>query len=510
MGMLQSLQAGASRLVEAFKRPKPKDRGNQGVALFDAILARGTAEYTRQWSANRVNLVQNYRHWVYVAVNTIASTCSEATFQVAKKSKIVPESDPDKRYRKMLSHRALWAKTLTNMRQGDEYEPVPNHPIVELYDNPNSPDVSSSLTYRLFMFLELSGIAYEWMVPDSFQMPRESWIIPSHWVWKMYRQGKWWYDVRPLDTAVTMFTLPEEQIIEYCNPSPITVFDGYSTQTAIAEWIDTSHSLDVARLQGFRNGVTPTLALESAKECVMDIPTMDRIQQDFIARFAGVRNTGRPMVLSPGTTVKELMGISSKEMGFVDSAPQMRDWVLGGYGVPYSAAGQMGGATYENYDESMEAYNSRINRKLRYVARVRTEKIIQPNWGKEYVFLFDNVQHNSPRQTAEMVKTLDWTLTPDEKRGCYGFPPLEDGTGDKIYVPAGLMPLDRIDEATDFALTQPEITTDDEGLPDEKPSRNSQAEAEEEKPANRRSAAAERFKLPKAVKPVAYCGNGRQ
>jgi phage portal protein BeeE len=58
-----------------------------------------------------------------------------------------------------------------------------------------------------------------------------------------------------------------------------------------------------------------------------------RIEQKFLARYAGESRSNRPLFLPPGVQVKPLV-IKPNEMMFGDTSREMRDNILAAFGVP--------------------------------------------------------------------------------------------------------------------------------------------------------------------------------
>src|SRR5262249_30563796 len=168
-----------------------------------------------------------------------------------------------------------------------------------------------SYTYEKWMFAELCGVSYEWLVPNDYGVPAERWGIPSHWVWprtgggrvpdggardRMRRPGAptyeyddtgggaaarsraayvpydnpyadrliQYYEVRPWGGmgSAGLLRIPPNEIVMTKWPSPVNKIDGYSRLAATAQWIDSEESISKSRWSQFQNQARPEFWVE--------------------------------------------------------------------------------------------------------------------------------------------------------------------------------------------------------------------------------------------------------
>lgn len=81
----------------------------------------------------------------------------------------------------------------------------------------------------------------------------------------------------------------------------------------------------------------------------------DRLKSELNERFSGAENAGRPLLLEGGLDWKP-MGLSPKEMDFVEAKNTAAREVALAFGVPPMMLGVPGDATYANYAEANRAF----------------------------------------------------------------------------------------------------------------------------------------------------------
>src|SRR5262245_33550516 len=270
-----------------------RTKSSRGERTLASLFPGGRYGWPGGWSQDRLEQVTHFRHWVYVAARARCEKFAQLPPQIAT---VAQPGGTGQRF----------LKALSPVQHHEELEPVPpNHPLRRLLNKPNPVDTSYDLWYETNLFMDLTGNAFWWVIPNRVRLPAEIWTIPSHWVWP--RTGKTRliedFEVRPwggMGSAGSLF-LPPEEVIHFKNKSPLNKIDGYSALSAGAQWIDVEESISASRWAQFKNSCRPELWLELAPD--MADPTDDqisRIEAKFFARYQGEYSTGRPIITSPG------------------------------------------------------------------------------------------------------------------------------------------------------------------------------------------------------------------
>lgn len=388
------------------------------------------------------------------------------------------------------------SKSLSVIKPHEELEPLENwHPLRRLLDNPNSVDTMFDLLYESQLFQELCGVSYTWVVPNEYGVPCELWVIPSHWVWPKTGGGRdvpevsyydanakddseylhplrgserliSHYEVRPwggMGPAGALY-LPADQVIMERWKNPMDKVNGYSTLTAIAQWIDLEESISKSRWAQMINQARPELWIELGEG--YEDPDSDRLERMYAqlgTRIQGEFNVGRPFVTPPGAKVTPL-SFNPTEMAYFQSEEQVRDMILSAKGVPKTAAGVSQDMTFGSVLATLATMcENCINPRLtmrgqslsKHLASRWDEKT--PSWstltgrghgGSENTrrvrVWWDNCVPADPAQVNSDLQTdaTFYGLTPNELRALRGRAPYRLGGNNPIVNgPAGPMPL---------------------------------------------------------------------
>lgn len=315
--------------VPALLRPRFGARRALG-----SFLGTGSAigPWFYSWTDSRYEMVRHFKHWVYIAVDRIATSIAMHPPNISYVRDFV---DPAKRDRFLkLAQRQ---KALVPLLAHEQLESVPrNHPLARLLQDPNEPDTAFDLWYETTMYLLLTGNAYWWIPPGSFNTPAAIWVLPSHWVFAKTNNtgGLESYELRPVEGNYTRYSIPADDVIHFKKKSPISKADGYSPQIAGAQWIDTQESIDRSRWFSFRNGIFPGVSVEF--DAGIKLPNEDdlnRIETRLMQRYGGEMNTNKPILIPPGAKLRKLQ-LSPEEMQYSTSSEQISDNILSLFGCP--------------------------------------------------------------------------------------------------------------------------------------------------------------------------------
>jgi HK97 family phage portal protein len=444
---LPSFPLQAPELVAKRKKKSPKGLGYGSSRDLSALLNYGPQHvpYSAGWTGNRIEQIRVFRHWVYVAVHRIAMEVASKTPNV---SSLKGAGDRDETSgERFLRSLIVRKKALTPLLSHQGMKPVRDtHPLVRLFQDPNEPDVSFDLWYETIVFLQLTGSFYWWIPRNAAGLPEAIWVLPSHWVRPVFADGgvlSGW-ELVPTEGSFYRKLLPADEVIVGRWKNPVSKIDGNSPAQAISEWVDTQNSVNVATNNAYRNGVTPTVAVQF--DASINDPTHEqlrRIEQKFLLRNQGTEHSNRPLFLPPGVKVNPI-SILPNQMVFGDTAERTRDNILAAYAVPSIVAGIMKGATYGSILAAQTGfYAFCINPILRFLGQVLTEKLARlydPNlrvWWEDFTPI-DPAQRNADIKTMGMFGAI----TPDEVRIQNGFEPWGDEWGTTPLIPANMISQD--------------------------------------------------------------------
>lgn len=354
--------------------PTRKEQGPLAPPLF---VPYGSSSYYGR--GYRWEQVRHYQQWQYVAIN--AWMAEIAGGEPPKLGWVNPKQEKSKRY---------MTKALGGPKEHEEFEPFPSdNPLQRLFNNPNKPYVAYDLFAYHTLFLALTGVSYWWCIRDGLGIPRELWVLPSHWVQLItdMGDGKYYYLVQ--SPWGPQQVIPFDDVVVFQKHSPWTIYEGFGISLAIREWVDTYENNMRARLAQYINGAIPAFAISLADgQLDPDDATLERYYQKYYARFQGANNTGKPIITGPGVEVKAL-GISPVDMGYDRTEDQIRDMILAAYGVPGAIVGLTKEMTYGSVKATQDAFRDySVNPMLTYMGQVITEKILRATPGYENALCF--------------------------------------------------------------------------------------------------------------------------
>jgi HK97 family phage portal protein len=424
----------------------------KGLTTGERVMARsmmGGASYgfPGVWTQDRLEQVQHYKAWVYVAVKAIWDRVARLEPNlgfVTDSQRFGPQQKTfggprpsatdhaELRYREWRHKKSLGA-----VKPHEDIVPAgANHPLARLIKNPNRPDTSFDFWTELGIFFELTGNAYVWTPPtklgllDRTLKPAELWVIPSQWMHaRVGRENLTeYYEMRPFHGGQT-FYLPAAEVIHLKWKSPLHKIDGYSTLAAGAEWIDTGESVNRARFFQFKNGcyVSGNLKLGEQYHDPND-EELERLYAKFFGRFQAEHRQGLPIITPPGAEYVPLT-IAPAEMGYMESSDQLRDWVLALFRVPKEVAGiQDAGSEIAMYGPLRQFAENCLMPRLTYLGQTFTEKLAH-RYDSRLRWWWDDPTPDDPEQKRQDLMALGklQAITPNEVRSEYGYPPMPGG-----------------------------------------------------------------------------------
>jgi len=417
----------------AKRKRKPKAATGYGGRELSDLLTFGPqyGPYSGGWTRNRLEQVQVFKHWVFVAIDRIASKLAS---RIPNVSLVTSEKDPE-------AQKWVREKALTPLLSHEALKPVRStHPLLRLIKDPNSPDTSFDLWYETILFLLLTGNAYWYLPRNRVGLPESIWVLPSHWVSPVYgTEGEPFvkaYELRPTDGAYLYRQFPAEDVIHIKKKSPISKVDGYSPTSAIADWVDTQDSVSKAKSRAYENGITPTVAIQFDGTIHDPSPEqLQRIEKKFILRQAGAVNANRPLFLPPGVKIIPL-SIQPNQMVFGETGAETRDNILDAFAVPRSNG-------HKTKDEAIAGMTCfcfyALNPMAEFLGQVVTEKLAW-RYDRNLKVWWEHFQPYDPEQIEREIKTdlLAMAITPNEIRNCRGREPLPYGWANKPISPSNM------------------------------------------------------------------------
>ena len=330
------------------------------------------------------------------------------------------------------------------------------HPLLSLIDRPNPLQSNSEFFNALFGYLLLSGNAYVLKVGSELGKPKELHLlrpdrivinggkkpIPESYDYVINGRVQQSFQVDQ-DTGFS-----ELKHIKLWNP--LDDYYGCSPLSAAAVEVDQHNLSSKHNINLLNNGARPSGAVifkpkdESGFAVNLTEGQRAQLLTDLNNRFQGAGNAGRPMLLEGDFDWKE-MGMSPKDMDFMNLKHMSATSIALCFGVPSQLVGVPDAQTYSNVAEARLAlYEETIIPHLKLIQSDLNEWLIpmfNENIRFEYMLESIPALAERKRKTYENVTSAvrEGIMTRNEAREVIGLSPIDGG--DDIYISSTLFPL---------------------------------------------------------------------
>ena len=357
------------------------------------------------------------------------------------------------------------------IKAGDQI--LEEHPLITLLRRPNPLQSYSEFFNSLFGYLLLSGNAYILKVgaeagapkelhqlrPDRIVIKGSGNSIPDKYQYMLQGRVHHTYEVDQENG------FSELKHVKLWNP--LDDYYGLSPMSAAAVEIDQFNLSSKHNVNLLQNGARPSGAVifkpQDDAGFAVNLTESQRQQllTDLNNRFSGTANAGRPLLLEGDFDWRE-MGLSPKDMDFLNLKHMSATDIAMCFGVPSQLVGVPDAQTYSNVAEARLAlYEETIIPHLRKLASDLNEWLV-PMFDDRLMLEFDidsiPALSERRRKIYENVTSAvrEGIMTRNEAREIIGVQPI-DGADD-LYISAALFPL------TDDSVEKPENPVNEEDL----------------------------------------------
>ena len=341
-----------------------------------------------------------------------------------------------------------------HIKSGDDV--LEQHPLIDLLDRPNPLQSNSEFFNSLFGYLLLSGNAYVLKVgglagqpkelhllrPDRIEIKAGSGYMPERYDYVINGKILTSYEV---DQDTGMGDLKQIKLW-----NPLDDYHGLSPLAAAAVEVDQHNLASKHNISLLSNGARPSGAIvfkpqdDAGFTANLSDSQRQQLLTDLNQRFSGTSNAGRPMLLEGDFDWKE-MGLSPKDMDFLNLKHMSSTDIALCFGVPSQLVGVPDAQTYANVAEARLAlYEETIIPYLRKIESDINEWLVpQFNENIKFQYIVDEIPALSERRRRiyENITTAvsQGIMTRNEAREMIGLSPV-DGA-DELLVAANLFPL---------------------------------------------------------------------
>ena len=330
-----------------------------------------------------------------------------------------------------------------------------SHPLISLLQRPNPQFAGNEYFQALYSFLLLSGNSYavyslvngqprelHLLRPDRVKIEPGKTHIPKAFEYIIDGRVVNRYEVDS-ETGIS-------DVKHFKMWNPLNDYYGLSPIQAASFDIDQHNMAAKHNLSLLMNGARPSGAVifkpkdESGMSLQLSDSQRQQLMSDLNMRFSGSHNAGRPMLLEGDFDWKE-MGLSPKDMDFLELKNMSARDIALCFGVPSQLVGVPDSQTYNNVSEARLAlYEDTIIPLLRRVESDLNEWLA-PRFGEDISIRYDidsiPAMAERRKKTYENVVTAvrEGIISRNEARERLGYEPIEGG--DDVYISANLFPL---------------------------------------------------------------------
>ena len=359
------------------------------------------------------------------------------------------------------------------VKAGDQI--IEQHPLIDLLNRPNPLQSYSEFFNSLFGYVLLSGNAYILKIgaengspkelhqlrPDRIQIKGIGNPIPEKYEYIINGRVQNTYLVDQ-DNGFS-----EVKHVKLWNP--LDDYYGLSPMSAAAVEIDQFNMSSKHNVNLLNNGARPSGAVifkpkdDAGFNVNLSESQRQQLLTDLNNRFSGTANAGRPMLLEGDFDWKE-MGLSPKDMDFLNLKHMSATDIAMCFGVPSQLVGVPDAQTYSNVAEARLAlYEETIIPHLQKIASDLNEWLV-PLFDDRLSLEFDidsiPALAERKKKTYENVTSAvrEGIMTRNEARKIIGLEPI-DGADD-LYISATLFPI------SDTDVPKPDNPVNEEDLED--------------------------------------------
>jgi HK97 family phage portal protein len=348
----------------------------------------------------------------------------------------------------MVARGAASIEWTLNRKRADKLIEIKEHPLLTLLNRPNPLQGGSAFLESMYGYYLIAGNNYIESITNTRGTPLELYthrpdrikIVPGTFGLPQAYE----YTINGVSQRVW-----EVDQIRGKSPllhnkmfHPLNDWYGMSPLEAAAFWIDIHNQAGAWNKSLLDNGARPSGALIVKEELGnLTVEQKTELKKELREAYAGATNVGRPMLLEGGMDWKEL-GLSPKDMEYIESKnTSARDIALT-YGVPPMLLGIKGDSTFNNQREARLSLWENTILPLAYLHRDEFNNWLVPMFDPSLVLGLneDKILALAPRRDAiwDRVKGAEH-LTLNEKRAATGQD--EKPGGDELYVSMTQVPL---------------------------------------------------------------------
>lgn len=353
-------------------------RQNDGAMFDDATMANASRLYRAAM-----------RDHQFAAIRPLAVKVAEQSLKVGRSRPSTARRTPvdpgmmTKELRLVYDSAPDWVQ---KSLQADDIEPIPSHPLLDLFESPNPYMTKSALLYCTAYSMEAVGEAVWWVDFDGES--KSIWYWPRSWIKPVTVNGvayaKWKVQIPGVPSDFPLIDGNDISNFRYPNPADPT--RSHSPTAAQSRAINTDDHIQESQLSSMKNSIRPTLGIVIGD--VLPDPSGGRMQPELTPEqrkqlisairmaYRGAMHNGDPIILDGLIRDVKQIFPSPAELDYQNGSGLTKDRIYNGYGTSPIVAGQTEGANRASSYVAHEAfYSLRVNPLLALLSEEMTRKV---------------------------------------------------------------------------------------------------------------------------------------
>jgi len=317
---------------------------------------------------------------------------------------------------------------------------IHEHLLLDVLANPNPLMQGPALMALTALHLDLVGEAMWWIRYEDVGgvgIPSEFWPVPPSWILERPKTVNGVFKLQPGTNDEFPEEIPISDMIWFRQPDPADPYTKtVGTAGPLRDELESDEYAAKHIKSWFLNRAQPEIIITGTG---LDPKEAERAEERFLGKFRGYWKAHRPWFIGQEAKVIELSG-KFTDMQLIDLRKWQRDIVLQSVGIPPEILGVLESSNRATIDTAAFIH-------AKWVLTPRLE-IIRSTLQTQVVPMYDDrisLEYSSPveedREFALSVrKSFPWAYTLDELREVTGDPPLENGQGQIVMIPASFVP----------------------------------------------------------------------
>jgi phage portal protein BeeE len=418
---------------------KPADGGG----VFPRALSTATVQYNMRQVPQRgmAEMLESYRSnpWLHRCIDIIGGKFGEVPWQLFAR----PNAQTGKRMpigKYMRFKGAFRHKNLMKAVDTGELKEIENHPLLDLWENPNG--VMSGVLLRDLMakYLKMQGECFIYKRRDVNGIVYQLWPLPPTWIYRVPTENAPFFDVSVIGRTMRV---PSEDMMWLKFPELLNPYTrGAGQGESMGSYIDSDHYAMEFQKSYFYNDARPNMFIHMAGASAQ---VVDDFKNKLDNANRGPLRSHRPLIYEgPDALGIQEIDVSKGMDAAIPLLQHDRDTFLSVFGIPPEVAGVLGSSNRATITVAETIMARHVTAPLcEFVAdELNRDLVFEFDQGEgKILFTYENPVPADADFQLEVLTKAPWAASTNEWRALGGLP--SRGAKDDFYmVPSLFTPTD--------------------------------------------------------------------